>query len=80
MKYEQVINDFKSGVIDRNKWQVVFDNDGGFWSYIGDDGETLNENLVEQMMDSMEQKYGSPNGFNDLVVLAVAAGINAEWC
>lgn len=31
MDYKKVIEDFASGKIDREKWVVVMDNDGGYW-------------------------------------------------
>lgn len=76
MRYKQVIQDYQNGTIDRRKWQVCFDNDGGYWSYIGD---PIPEAEEERLRKEMEEKYGDTGGYQDLVDLANAAGINAEW-
>jgi len=76
MNYAKVIEDFKSGKIGKCSWKVVFDNDDGYWAYIGPE---TNEEEIEYHRNQMEEKYGSPLGYDDLVNLANAAGIPSEW-
>lgn len=78
MNYKQVIKDFNNGTIDKNKWQLVMDNDDGYWSYIGDDIECEIEQ--QDLVEMMEEKYGRPNGERDIVKILNAAGVNADWC
>ena len=77
MDYKKVIEDYSNGTIDPGEWVVIMDNDGGYWSYLGE-GKTYDEE--EKMRREMKEKYGSPDGYADLVELACAAGINSEWC
>ena len=82
MNYKAVIEDFKSGLIDKNKFQLTMDNDGGYWSYIDDsiEDEDLREIEADKMSEMMTDKYGTPDGYSDLVDILQAAGVNAEWC
>lgn len=80
MDYKKVIEDIREGVIDTGKWVVVFDNDGGYWRYDGDDYDDLSDELLESMEAVMNKEYGKPDGYGDIVDLAIAAGIPAEWC
>ena len=78
MNYKQVIKDFNNGTIDKDKWQLVMDNDDGYWSYIGDDIECEVEQ--HELSKQMEFKYGRPNGYRDIVEILKAAGVNVDWC
>lgn len=78
MNYKQVIKDFNNGKIDATKWQIVMDNDDGYWCYIGDDIECEAEH--QDLVEMMEEKYGRPNGERDIVKILNAAGVNADWC
>ena len=78
MNYKQVIKDFNNGTIDKTKWQLVMDNDDGYWSYIGNDIECEVEH--QDLVEMMEEKYGRPNGERDIVKILNAAGVNADWC
>ena len=60
MDYKKVIEDFQNGTIDRTKWVVVMDNDGGYWAPLDDD-------ILESEVEEMESKYGSPDGYGDIV-------------
>jgi len=75
MDYKKVIEDFNNGTIDKEVVTLVMDNDGGYWSvHTGD--EDQNEMLEEQL----KEKYGTPNGYRDIVDVLNAAGVNTEWC
>lgn len=76
MNYKKLIDDYREGLISETM-TLVFDNDGGYWSCDDDD---LSDDQIEEMQDQYEKRYGSPDGYSDLVDLAQAAGINAEWC
>ena len=82
MNYKRVIEDFSNGTIDPNLWLLYFDNDEGYWCYIGpeiseDDDE--NNDLIDKLQNQMDKEYGTPDGYHDIVDLAKAAGINADW-
>lgn len=76
MNYKKVIEDYRNGTIDPEKWVVVMDNDGGYWSYIGDENEDEGDRLTKQM----RKKYGEPCGYKDIVDVLNAAGVNCDWC
>lgn len=76
MNYKKVIEHFKNGKIDKNDWLLVIDNDGGYWNYIGENIGGYEEDL---MREEMEEKYGEPEGYSDVVEILIAAGVNAEW-
>lgn len=78
MDYKKVIDDFRSGKIDRDKWSVVMDNDSGYWRYTGDDALSLPER--EELERKMTAEYGKPDGYRDIVDVLNAAGVPAEWC
>ena len=87
MRYEKVIEDYRSGAINKDDWQLIFDNDGGYWRYTGDLGFECSDcgNCKEcetlAIFRALKvDRYGEPNGYQDLVDIAVAAGINADWC
>jgi len=77
MDYKRVIEDFNSGKLDNNSVTLVMDNDGGYWC-CAYKGKTEEEN--EAIADLYKEKYGSPEGYKDIVDVLVAAGIVAEWC
>ena len=77
MDYKKVIEDFNNGTIDPKEWQVVMDNDGGYWGYVG---EKLDDDAVELASAELDKKYGQPGGYNDIVEVLVGAGVNAGWC
>jgi len=87
MNYKKVIEDYENGTINREDWELTFDNDGGYWSYFGDLGfecgkceECVECAEVELKLRKMNETYGTPNGYSDVVDIAFAAGINADWC
>ena len=77
MDYKKVIEDFKSGKIDSKRVRLIMDNDDGYWSV---DGDVQTESGDWTEAKKLEEEYGRPNGYSDLVDLAKAAGINCEWC
>ena len=77
MNYKQLIEDSREGRIDWSKWELVFDNDGGYWSF---NAKGLDEEHITNLEAEMKAKYGEPGGYEDLVDIASAAGINATWC
>jgi hypothetical protein len=77
MNYRQVIKGFNNGTIDKNKWQIVMENDDGYWVYIGDDVDEID---YHEFTEEIEAKYGRPNGERDIVDILNAAGVNADWC
>jgi len=79
MDYKKLIDDFNSGVLDKKKVVMVFDNDCGNLAYRGMDiGEDSDED--NQLRAKWKKTYGECGGYSDLVELALAAGIPAEWC
>lgn len=77
MDYKRVIEAFASGEIDKNDWMVAWDNDGGYWDYIGPKEMGWEER--DALSQSMEDKYGQPEGYAGVVDLANAAGIPSTW-
>jgi hypothetical protein len=75
MKYQQVIEDFNNGTLDKNEVQLIMDNDGGYWQ-----GLTDNDDLNDKLAEDAEKKYGSPEGYKDIVDVLNAAGVNCDWC
>lgn len=75
MDYKKVIEDFNNGTLDKNKIQLVIDNDGGYWEGLTDD-----DDLNEEISLAAEIKYGDPGGYNDIVDVLKAAGVNCDWC
>ena len=76
MLYKQVIDDFKSGKIDRDFVTLKMDNDGGYWECSYKD-KTLEENEAEAEL--YEARYGCPEGYRDIVDVLKAAGVNCDW-
>ena len=77
MNYKKVIEDFNSGVIDKNKFQLVMDNDSGYWSCLD---ESVGNEKREYLEGVMKDKYGTPEGYRDIVDVLDAAGVNCDWC
>jgi hypothetical protein len=77
MNYQKVIEDFNNGTIDPKKWQVTMDNDGGYWSCLD---HNMGDEKREELEKEMEQKYGVPDGYRDIVKVLEGAGVTADWC
>lgn len=77
MDYEKVIKDFNDGTLDSEKVTLVMDNDDGYWSSHDD---SLSESENEKVAESLEKKYGRPGGYQDIVDVLNAAGVNTDWC
>lgn len=78
MDYKKVIDDFNNGTIDSDKYQLIMDNDSGYWLCIDESIDC--EDKRDEMGDKMEKKYGKPDGYNDIVDVLNAAGVNSDWC
>lgn len=77
MDYKRVIEDFNNGTIDTEKWQVVLDNDSGYWNCLD---ESLDDNQRCTARKKMEENYGRPSGYEDIVDILNAAGVTSDWC
>lgn len=77
MNYKKIIEDFNSGVINPKEWALVLDNDGGYWSYRGDSED---EDFLDKEYARMNETYGRPEGYRDIVDVLNAAGVTSEWC
>ena len=77
MDYKKAIEDFNNGTIDPAKFQIIMDNDGGYWSCID---ESMSDEQREHLVDKLSAKYGSPDGYRDIVEVLNGAGVNADWC
>lgn len=75
MNYKKVIEDFNNGTLNKDVVTLVIDNDGGYWSV-----STGDEDMNEIMEDRLEEFYGTPNGYKDIVDVLNATGVNTEWC
>lgn len=73
MNYKQIIEDFNTGVLDKEIFTLMVDNDDIFLSV--DSGD---EDLDELLEKAAEGKYGNGNGYQDIVKILQAAGANAE--
>lgn len=82
-QYQAVIEAFRDGTINSCDWQLLFDEDSGYWKFIGDRPYSMNdeqfEHFKEVEQDRMAATYGTPKGDQDLIELAQAAGINANY-
>jgi len=76
MDYKKVIKDFNNGVIDPKKYQVIMDNDSGYWLCIDESIE--DEDKRDSLASKMTEKYGDPDGCNDIVDALNAAGVNCD--
>lgn len=77
MNYKKVIEDYNLGKINRKDWTVIMDNDGGDWKYTGAE---KNDEVIEFWVSKMNEKYGQPDGYRDIVKVLRAANVEAEWC
>jgi len=77
MDYKKLFKDKAEGKNPPNM-VIIFDNDGGYWTYSGD--KELTDDEHEKKCYECEEKYGSPDGYCDVVDIMNAAGIKAEWC
>lgn len=77
MNYAQLISDFNDGTLDKDTIQLVMDNDGSYFTVL--DGDMSDEEK-DKITDSLDKKYGSSNGYEDIVEVLQAAGVNCEWC
>ncbi|MCP3683624.1 MAG: hypothetical protein GY861_13135 [bacterium] len=75
MNYKKVIEDYNNGTLNGDITTLVMDNDGGYW-----DVNTGDEDIDEQLEQELEDKYGAPNGYRDIVKVLCAAGVKADWC
>ena len=82
MHYDRVITDYNNNTLDKNKVQLVMDNDGGYWQHVYNPelSDDENDNLADSVAAEMEKRYGLPNGYADIVDILVAAGVPCEWC
>lgn len=76
MDYEKLFADKKAGKIS-NDMILVMDNDSGYWAC---NNAILSEEDREKKVAEYEKKYGTPNGYSDIVDVLNAAGIESEWC
>jgi len=79
MNWELVIRDFNNGTLDPEMWKLCIDNDGGYWEYIGPGADVMSLEGQEKMNAEMEELYGQPGGYQDVVDILRAAGVNADW-
>ena len=63
--------------IDKDKWEVVMDNDCGYWGCLD---ESLSDDERDKAVDIMKEKYGEPDGYKDIIEVLIGAGVNADWC
>ena len=73
MDYRQVIEDFNNGTIDRSTVTLILDSDYGFWRVNVDDAED-----AVGIQRHLEEKYGRPNGEEDIVSILKSLGVNCE--
>jgi hypothetical protein len=74
--YYKVIEDFNNGTLDRDEIVLVMDNDGGYWDMVDEEDDEVRSETI----DKLENKYGLPSGYRDIVEVLNASGVNAEWC
>ncbi len=77
MDYKKLFEDKAKGELPLDM-TVVFDNDGGYWTYSGD--KELTDDEHDKRCAECKEKYGSPDGYGDVVDIMLGAGIKAEWC
>ena len=79
-QYRKLIESYKpGGTAHDNNITTVFDNDGGYFTI--DNGD-MSDDVIMKILLAFEAEIGcnGPDGYQDLVELAIAAGIKAEWC
>ena len=77
MKYKKAIKHFNNGTIDRTKVQLIMDNDDGYWLCIDDMASDDERTKIEC---DLTARYGTPEGYRDIVDALNAAGVNCDWC
>jgi hypothetical protein len=77
MNYAQLISDFNDGTLDKDTIQLVMDNDCSYFTVLDSD---MSDEEKDKVTDALEKKYGSSNGYEDIVAVLQAAGVNCEWC
>lgn len=77
MDYKKLFKDLASGDFDPSKFTIVMDNDCGYWRCTDD---SLDDDSQEELTEKMEEKYGCPDGYRDVVDILLAAGIDSQWC
>ena len=75
MNYKKVIEDYNNGTIDPTMWQL--DNDGGYWTCISN---TVLDEDADEMQEAMNEEYGRPDGYRDIVNILKASGVTCDWC
>lgn len=77
MNYAQLISDFNDGTLDKSKVTLVMDNDS---SYFTVDDEDMTPEQMDAYIETLKEKYGTSEGYSDIVDVLNAAGVNCEWC
>jgi len=77
MDYAQLISDFNDGTLDKDTIQLVMDNDGSYFAVLDAD---MSDEEKDPITDALDKKYGSSNGYEDIVSVLQAAGVNCDWC
>lgn len=75
MNYNKLFED--RDIIDWSKITLVMDNDCGYFSCT-DCG--LSDDEREKIERALEDRYGKPEGYRDIVFILNAAGVKCEWC
>jgi len=71
MNWKKLIEDHKKGKLDN---VIIFiDNDDGFYSL----KEPADDDVA--MLESLEETYGLPGGYQDVVDILQAIGLEADW-
>lgn len=76
MDYVKLFKDKKEGKLN-DDMVIIMDNDCGYWSC---NDFYLSESKRNDLISEYEDKYGLPEGYEDIVEVLNAAGIEAEWC
>ena len=77
MNYKQVIEDLNNGIINPNHYELIVDNDSGYWLCTN---PNISEEEQDNLADEMIKKYGKPGGYNDIIDVLNVVGINADMC
>jgi hypothetical protein len=80
MDYKRLIEDFKSGKLDKNKYYLQLDNDIIILcvNYYDEDDNEIE--VDEEEYERLCEFYGRGNGYNDIGCILDAVGIPCEWC
>ena len=74
MDYKKLFADQQAGKLDPDM-VLYMDNDDGYWHYEKD----VSEETQDRMRADYLSRYGEPNGYEDLVKIVRAAGVNCDW-